>query len=541
MSATIDIAVIGAGGAGLAAAVCARRRGLRVAVYEASGMVGGTFAYSTGLTWAPGVAKAAEHGDSVEAAIDHVNHLAAGHNDPAITRAFMEAVGPAVDELAEAGVPYDVIPGYPDYYAESPNGTMAGRYLASPVFDTRTLPREWDDALLRSPIYERSPTSWPELQGWGGYGTIDRWDHALLAQRRAEGWVGFGTATAGYLLRCALESGAEILLEHRLTGLARTGEGWSVSFDTADGRVEATARNVLLATGAYDWSRRMQQMFDPHPPANPAGMPTVDGEAITLALEAGASFAPVNGEILVPAVSIPGEAFNGKPLWRLFVREPAFPGGLIVNGAGRRFADESFYRHVVSGMNALDAKTQQYPNKDAYFVFDQAWKDKYWLGSVAPGQAPDWLVRADAPEALAAELGIEPGALAATLDRYNEHAAAGEDPDFGRGTMAYGRNNGDRDNLPNPCLRPLRGRLYAFRLELATLGGRGGLRFDGSARVLDWRDRPIPGLYCSGNTGAALVEGYWYNSGIANARAMAFSWLAARDAAARVEGGHGAA
>lgn len=529
MGVDIDVAVIGCGGAGLAAAIVSRTLGREVVVFEASDQVGGTFAYSTGLTWAPGARKAAEggYGDNIEAAILHVDHLGAGHNDETITQAFMESVGPAVDDLADAGVPYDVVPGYPDYYAESPGGTMSGRYLASPVFDTSTLPDDWSRALVRSPIYERIPTSWPELQAWGGYGTIDRWNHDLLAQRREDGWVGFGTATAGYLLRAALEHGATIHRTHRLVELSRADDGWSLGFETESGLVRTAARHVILASGAYDWNRRMQEMLDPHPPATPAGMPTIDGEAITLALEAGASFAPVSGEILAPALSIPGEQFNGHPLRRLFVREPAFPGGLIVNGAGRRFADESFYRDVVSGMNRLDAKTQQYPNRDAYFVFDQAWKDKYWLGSVEPGAVPDWLLGADSPAELASELGLDATVFASTMKRYNIHAARGEDPEFHRGTMAYGRNNGDQDVSPNPCLRPLTGRLYALRLELTTLGGRGGLRFDEHARVLDWRDRPLPGLYCTGNTGAALVEGYWYNSGIANARAMAFSWLAA--------------
>jgi len=526
-----DVAVIGAGGAGLSASIFSRKRGLSVTVFEASAKVGGTYAYSTGLTWAPCTKKAWHEGyvDSVDNAVAHVEHLSAGHHDPAITRAFMEAVGPAVDELAEdAGVPYDVISKYPDYYSESPGGTGAGRYIASPVFDTRTLPQKWAAALLRSPIYERTPTSWVEVQKWGGYGTVDRWDHDLLAQRRDDGWVGFGTATTGWLLSSALGAGAQIEFERRMVGLVRDPEGWLLTFETPEGRVERRARNVVLATGAYDWNPRMQHMFDPHPVASPAGMPTVDGEAITLALEAGASFAPVKGEILVPAINIPGETFNDRPLWRLFVREAAFPGSLIVNDAGVRFADESFYHAIVAGINYIDPKTQQYPNRNAFYIFDQAWKDKYWLGTVAPGEVPDWMIRADSPEKMAEKLGIDAQTLAATIARFNEHAVAGTDPDFNRGSMVYARNNGDRDVTPNPNLRALTGTMYALPVSLSTLGGRGGLRYDVNSQVVDWRDRPIPGLYCTGNAGAALVEGYWYNSGIANARAKAFSWLASR-------------
>src|SRR5690606_15591939 len=129
------------------------------------------------------------------------------------------------------------------------------------------------------------------------------------------------------------------------------------------------------------WNDRLQKQFDPHPAPVSVGIPTVDGGAITLALEAGASFAVVSGQILVPSVHMPGEVFNGKPLRRLLVREPAFPGSLIVNQKGVRFCDESFYRDIVSGMTRFDVKTQTYPNLKAFLVFDQEWKDKYTLGS----------------------------------------------------------------------------------------------------------------------------------------------------------------
>lgn len=535
---TLDIAVIGAGGAGLTAAIEARRADRTTALFEASSFIGGTFAYSTGLIWAPATSRALAQGfpDTPEEGAAHIDHLSAGRNDPVLTRAFAERVGPALDYLAgECGVPYEVVRTYPDYYAEAPSGRMEGRYLASPVFDTKTLPDEWADRLVRSPIYDRMPTSWPEVQSWGGFGTIARWDHDLLARRRAEGWVGFGTATVGWLLSSALSTGVDIRLESPLTGLRRQGDEWELTIGRGADVTPVLARSVVLATGAYDWNPRMQSWFDPYPPAAPAGMPSVDGEAILLALEAGASFSSLSGQILVPALSIPGETFNGQPLRRLFVREPAFPGSLVVNAEGRRFADESFYRDLVSGINHLDAKTQQYVNHRAWFVFDQAWKDKYWLGSVAPGVVPDWLVSADSALELAQTLGVDQDGFVQTLTRYNEHARTGEDPDFARGSTAYGRNNGDRDVEPNPCLRPLEGRLYAIQLELTTVGGRGGLRFDENARVLDWRDRPIPGLYAAGNAGAALIEGYWYNSGIANARAFTFGLAAARHAASVLE------
>lgn len=534
MDRSIELAIIGSGGGGLVSALTAASHGTASTVFDAADAVGGTYAYSTGLIWAPATTRAAELGlsDSPEEGLAHIRRLGAGRHDEDITTAYIADLAEALDFLADRhGVPYEVVRNYPDYYSELDGGKPEGRYVASPVFDTSTLPPQWRDRLVRSPIYEHTPTSWPEVQSWGGFGTVGRWDHDLLARRREQGWVGFGTATIASLLAAAVRAGVDIRPQHRLVSLDRIDDGWRLGLHTPDGLSHVEARAVVLATGAYDWNGRLQNLFDPHPAPVSVGIPTVDGGAITLALEAGASFAVVSGQILVPSVHMPGETFNGKPLRRLLVREPAFPGSLIVNRDGVRFCDESFYRDITSGMTRFDAKTQTYPNLTAFMVFDQEWKDKYTLGSVRPGVVPDWMPHAPDARTLATLIDVPPAALEATIAALNVPAARGKDPQFGRGTTLYSRNNGDADVTPNPCVRPLEGTLYAVPVELATVGGSAGLRFDTRARVLDWRDRPIPGLYCAGNAGAGLVEGFWYNSGIANGRAFAFGYRAGLDVA----------
>lgn len=529
MSEHIDVAVIGAGGGGLVAALTAAAGGAETVLYEAAEQVGGTCAYSTGLIWAPATSKLPKLGiaDSAEEGMAHIRRLSAGRHDDAIAQAYIDDLAAVLDVLErDFDVPYEIVRDYPDYYSELDGGKAEGRYVASPVFDTTTLPRDWAQRLVRSPIYGTMPTSWPEVQSWGGFGTVGRWDWDLLARRTDEGWVGFGTATVGFLLRAALANGSRIELGRRLVSLRREGDGWVLGLAGPGGSGEVRAANVILTTGAYDWSAKLHGLLDPHPEPVAAGIPTITGDAMTVALSLGASFAVVSGQILVPSVHIPGERFNGQPLRRLFVREPAFPGSLIVNSRGQRFCDESFYRDIVAGMTYFDVKTQRYPNLEAWFVFDRAWKDKYRIGSVGPGEVPDWLARADKPGELAAAIGVPSDALEATLASYNENAATGDDPVHGRGSTRYGRNNGDADVEPNPCLRPLEGELFALRVDLATVGGSAGLRFDTAARVLDWYDAPIPGLLCAGNVGAGLVEGLWYNSGIANGRAFAFGYRA---------------
>jgi succinate dehydrogenase/fumarate reductase flavoprotein subunit len=248
-----------------------------------------------------------------------------------------------------------------------------------------------------------------------------------------------------------------------------------------------------------------------------------------LALECGAAYAVVAGQILSPTFHIPGETIMERPLWRLFVREPALPGGVVVDQNGKRFCDESFYRAIVYAFTDFDLTTQSHRVERAFFVFDAEWKAKYALGSVRPGDAPVWLLSGSAAD-IESALSIPAGGLEQTIAEYNAHAAIGEDPQFGRGKLIYARNNGDRDVAPNPCVRPLEGRLHAIEIHLGTLGGSGGLCFDTKSRVIGWNDEPLPGLYCAGNVGASLVEGLWYNSGLANGRAIAFGRRAGQSA-----------
>ena len=51
--------------------------------------------------------------------------------------------------------------------------------------------------------------------------------------------------------------------------------------------------------------------------------------------------------------------------------------------------------------------------------------------------------------------GIDADGLAETVERFNEHAERGVDPDYGRGESAYNRALGDPNHKVHPCLGPI--------------------------------------------------------------------------------------
>jgi hypothetical protein len=247
-------------------------------------------------------------------------------------------------------------------------------------------------------------------------------------------------------------------------------------------------------------------------------------------MNVGASFANILGQLMSPGYVLPAEG-GGEPIvGNVAGREPSFPGSIVINGQGRRFADDSFYRALVMGMSHFDAKACQFDNLPAYLVFDEVWKQTYRLGYVRPGAVPEWMPRGESPRTLAERLGVPAENLERTIAEFNRDAELGRDEQFGRGSMAWTRNNGDSRVKPNPCIRPLDGTLYAVELKLCSMGTLSGLAVDEHGRAVRADGTAIEGLYVCGQSMAAIVEGYWYNSGTSNGRALIFGYIGARHA-----------
>lgn len=70
-------------------------------------------------------------------------------------------------------------------------------------------------------------------------------------------------------------------------------------------------------------------------------------------------------------------------------------------------------------------------------------------------------------------------------------------------------------------------------LRLGVVGTKGGPRIDVDARVLDWHDVPIPGLFAAGNATAAPIGPGTLSNGLSLGLALTFGWIAGTNAAQR--------
>jgi 3-oxosteroid 1-dehydrogenase len=533
-----DIVCVGSGAGGLAAAVVAANRGARALVIEKDEKLGGVTALTGGQIWvAPnpyqtGVGVT----DKIDDAMAYMDFLSAGMGNRDNRLAFVARGGEAISHLRDLGLGLCPIPAFPDYYfPDAPGSRATGRYLEPLPFAASKL-GSWADRIV---VGQGAMTT---QHGGSALTNADlavaATDQARLdvikTARLAQNERCMGSGLVANLVSMALEAGVTMWTASpalRLIGERRI-EGIEVG--GAEGRQRIKTRSVILATGAYDWSPELVETHEFVKDMYSLTPPTVTGDHFKLAAQFRAATATTlpQGCSRHVGIHIPGESWGGRPFYRMMIM--GLPHCIMVNGQGRRFGDESFFHTYSSTIYTFDGHRQNFPNWPAWFVFDQTYREKYPIGPIAPGEAlPEGMaVTADSIPALAAAAGIDPSGLERTVERFNEYAERGVDPDFERGSKLWSHTWGD-SRQANPNLGPvLKPPYYAISLARVGTGlASAGLKTDAAARVIGIDDLPIEGLYAIGNAAARIEMGCGYNSGMAIGRSLVFGYLAACEAA----------
>ncbi len=539
----VDLLSIGSGGGGLCAAITAHDHGATALVVERPTQIGGVTAYSMGELWIPGNHHAAAAGikDSVESGFHYVKSLSLGYgSDDAILNQCVH--GPVALKYFEdrIGMKMLLIRDLCDYYyPANKDGLAEGRYLEVAPFPATSL-GEWQTRTRVSPHVPYGLTHEDIFHG-GGMANMMSWNFGLMSERltRDERCAGPGLAASyvkGVLDRkIPIMTGVQIeqlIVEHnRVVGARGTKDGKDISIKAK--------RGVVVAVSSYerrpDYAKTLSHQLEPVSMV----MPTVDGAHLRLAGSIGARISRVPDATML-GFHVPGEEQEeGVPLWRGALPFLGLPHTIVVNGAGKRFSDESFYRSVYFALDSIDAGTQTHPNFPCWVVFDSQARAKYPFGSAMPGQElPEGLgVKADTIEELARKSGIDVDGMKGTVATFNGYCESGVDPDFKRGTHPWGAfMTGDASMKPNPNMGPLvKPPFYAVKLSRMAGGGitSTGLMVDEHCRVMGWNDKPIEGLYAAGNSVARMDNGALMQSGITNARGMTHGYLAGRHAAGK--------
>ncbi len=339
--------------------------------------------------------------------------------------------------------------------------------------------------------------------------------------------AGIGVALTGSLLRATVIDGpAQLLLETPMTDLV-----------VEDGRVVGVMaskqgrpytirarRGVVLGSGGFDGNRAKRKDLQGIE-GNPSGVLTNLGVPIDAAARHGAALELMEDAWWGASAIAPEPGADPT----FIVGERAMPHSIIVDDAGRRFANEA-ESYIDIGHHMLEHR------RDGRWWMIADKRHRRYLRNylLAPGakkklRARGSYVEAGTIEELATRLEMDPSVLRATVDRFNGFARSGVDGDFGRGNSAYDRYYSDPNVRPNPNLGSLEKAPFdAIELVIGDLGTKGGVVTDEHARVLREDGSVIEGLYASGNCSASVMGHTYPGPGSTLGPAVVFGLIAAR-------------
>lgn len=288
----------------------------------------------------------------------------------------------------------------------------------------------------------------------------------------------------------------------------------------------AARKGVVIASGCYASNIEMRKRWSPFSLLADAQIyfPTKSntGDCHIMALQAGGAMQKVEDHSATVHLEAGAASY----------------GFLHVNALGERFKNEDVNTQSKSCTKELQ------PGGIAWTVYDADWVDQVksqvdsnLAGGLFYGQmwqpwGAGWntevekatqaqhikdgkVVKAETLDELAAKMNVPADALKKTVERYNELVKAGKDSDFGK-----------RKELLTPIVKAP---FYAGRLVSSLLAMSGGLHTDPSLHVLDAQDKPIGRLFVCGAAAGDFFGSGDYPTicpGINHGRALTFGRLA---------------
>ena len=274
--------VVGAGGAGMSAALAAGRKGLDTILVEKSAYFGGSTARSGGGVWIPGNyaladAKQVDAGEP-ERAREYLDAIV-GDVVPKTRRDTYLARGPEVLDFIKANTPvrFRWVPEYADYHPEAPGGRPRGRSVEPVPLDARFLGDELDRL---HPQYTKAPANLIVTQkdfrkiSLGMRTIKGPMTMVLVLLRRIVSIVlrrrmyAMGNAIAIGLRKGLIDAGVPVHYETELADLVIE-DGRVVGRPGRAGRRRSTwsarGKGVILGSGGFEKNLEMREKYQPQP------------------------------------------------------------------------------------------------------------------------------------------------------------------------------------------------------------------------------------------------------------------------------------
>ena len=487
-----DIVIVGAGGAGMTAAIAAANEGKNVVIVESQAMVGGNSVRSTGGMNAAKTPAQDENEFAESAGVEKTLETAASE------WAGNEAITALADTVAGQWAEYQANPvGYFDSVELMELDTLIGGHgINDPALVEALCSNSADaiDWLAEQGIELTSVSSF-------GGASVKRIHRPVDSEGKT---ISVGSYMIPLLQAKCEELGVEFIMNTTANEILTDANGAAVGIAATDkngAAVTVNAKAVILATGGFGANLDMVVEYKP----DLAGFmttnaPGAQGQGIDMAVAIGAGTVDMDQIQIHPTVEANTAALITEGL--------RGDGAILVNAEGNRFTDEVGTRDVVSA--AEIAQTGSY----SWLVIDQAMAD---ASSVIQGYINNgYTVTGETYEELAEAMGVDAAAFAATMDKWNAAVAAGVDEEFGRTSFAN-----PLDTAP----------YYAIKVTAGIHHTMGGLTINPQTQVLAGDGTVIDGLYAAGEVTGG-VHGGNRLGGNAVADFVVFGRIAGEQAAA---------
>lgn len=524
-----DVVVLGTGGAALVAAVTAAEEGASVIALEKTHQIGGTTAYSGGVTWIPVNRYMKEAGieDSEEQAITYIERLSQGRAESPMIKRFVEKGHEMIDFLYEKTPTHFKMPAfYPEYYAHLDEALKEGTRSLDPIpFDLKEI-GEWAEKLRQNPTFP--PLT---LEEGGAVGGVD---FTKIAERMENNIVTMGRALIGSLFKACLDRGVKTHLNTAGKELIMNDKdeviGVIAERENGEKIYVKANKGVILASGGFEWNEKLRKTFLKGEVTHIVSPPGNEGDALLMSMKAGAALGNMAEAWWYPAMVDPTFEYEDNVMAQLGGGRSG-PNSIIVNKHGKRFVHEgTTYNDMPRSFFEFDAVNMEFPNKGpVWMIFDQQLKDKTMIITMMPGEdAPDWVDQADSIRELAEKIGVNADGLEEQIARWNANCELGIDPDFHRGTVMFEALTNGGPSPENNLGKIEKGPFYALPVYSGALGTNGGPRTDEDGRVTRYDGSVIKGLYAAGNAAMNPVGPLYPSAGGTIGPAMTFGYLAGK-------------
>ena len=454
-----DVVVVGAGGAGMTAAITAAAEGKSVVILESQSMVGGNSVRATGGMNAGKTVYQDENEFGESAGVEKTLKTAAEKY------ADNETITALAKTVSEQWAAYQANPtGYFDSVELMELDTMIGGTGINDPELVETLCANSADAI---DWLDEHGITLHNVSSFGG-ASVKRIHRPVNAEGKT---VSVGSYMIPLLEENCEKAGVKMMLDTTATEILTDANGAAVGVKAtgASGEtVTVNAKAVVLATGGFGANLDMVVKYKPELKGfMTTNAPGIQGQGIEMAQAIGAATVDMDQIQIHPTVEANTAALITEGL--------RGDGAILINEEGQRFIDEVGTRDVVSA--AEIAQTGSY----SWLVVDQAMAD---ASSVIQGYIKKgYTVTGATYEELGKAMGVDAAAFAETMEKWNGYVEAKNDPDFGRTSFANPLNTAP---------------YYAVKVTAGVHHTMGGLKINANTEVLNEKGEVIPGLFAAG-------------------------------------------